>query len=107
MDTCKWTATEAVKQGKISIQDATDFYNWDIRDVFYSDEDYNSPVEYFTGKEDSPGTTRLHAVRTGLKYTYVVLHPANMRYAELVLYLSNQHVKTVVNDVVSEDLPSL
>ena len=43
MGTCKWTASEAVKQGKTSIQDATDFYNWDVRNVFYSDEDYNSP----------------------------------------------------------------
>ena len=106
MDTCKWTVSEAVNQGKTSIQDATAFYNCDVRDVFYSDEDYNSPVEYFTGKKDSSGTTRLDAVRTRVKYMGVI-HPSFVKYAELVLYLSNQLVETVVNDVVSEDLPSL
>ena len=63
--------------------------------------------EYLAGKEDSSGTTKLHAERTRLKYIWVVLYPAIVRYAELVLYLSNPLVETVVNYVVSEDLPSL
>jgi hypothetical protein len=46
--TCKRAASEAVKQGKVSIQDARDVFNWATKNekaisyMFYSDEEYNS-----------------------------------------------------------------
>lgn len=70
--TCKRAASEAVKQDKVSIQDARDFFNWATKNekaisyMFYSDEEYNSAANYLanTISKAVPGTMSLHAVRT-------------------------------------------
>lgn len=69
---CKRAAPEAVKQSKVSIQDARDFFNWATKNekaityMFYSDEEYNSVANYLanTISKAVHGTMSLHAVRT-------------------------------------------
>jgi hypothetical protein len=59
-----------VKQGKVSIQDARDVFNWATKNekaisyMFYSDEEYNSAANYLanTISKAVPGTMSLHAV---------------------------------------------
>jgi hypothetical protein len=67
--TCKRRASEAVKQGKATIQDAHEFYNWAhgnekrIAYYFYSQQEYDSTAEYINSKTKAiPGTMGLHAV---------------------------------------------
>jgi hypothetical protein len=67
--TCERRASEAVKQGKATIQDAHEFYNWAhgkekrIAYYFYSQQEYDSTAEYINPKTKAiPGTMGLHAV---------------------------------------------
>jgi hypothetical protein len=67
--TCKRRASEAVKQGKATIQDAHEFYNWAhgkekrIAYYLYSQQEYDSTAEYINPKTKAiPGTMGLHAV---------------------------------------------
>ena len=66
--TCKRSASEAVKQGKATIQDAHEFYNWDhgnekrIAYYFHSQQEYDSTADYINPKTKAiPGTMGLHA----------------------------------------------
>jgi hypothetical protein len=62
----------SAQQGKVSIQDARDVFNWATKNekaisyMFYSDEEYNSAANYLanTISKAVPGTMSLHAVPT-------------------------------------------
>ena len=66
----KRQASDAVKQGKVSIQDANDFYEWasaherKIKYVFYSQEEYDAADSLIRERNAGPisGTLKLHAV---------------------------------------------
>jgi hypothetical protein len=67
--TCKRRAAEAVKQGKATIQDAHEFYNWahknekGIAYYFYSQEEYESTAQSIDANIKAiPGTMKVHAV---------------------------------------------
>ncbi|CAC5404494.1 unnamed protein product [Mytilus coruscus] len=70
----KRTADQAVKQGKCSIQGASDFYAWGmhceesgskVKYIFYDQNDYDSASAELLGRPQTnsiPGTMKLHAV---------------------------------------------
>lgn len=68
--TCKRRASEAVKQGKTTIQDAREFYKWAtesgiaIEYYFYSQTEYDDAAAYFASLSLKvvQGTLSLHAV---------------------------------------------
>lgn len=66
----KRQASEAVRQGKATIQDAQEFYNWaksserSIKYLFYSTEEYNTAEKILSARvvRPIPGTMKTHAV---------------------------------------------
>ncbi|MES9884689.1 MAG: hypothetical protein ABW185_27915 [Sedimenticola sp.] len=68
--TAKRQAADAVKQGKVSIQDANEFYDWasthekSIKYVFYTQDDYDAANDLINERSACavPGTMKLHAV---------------------------------------------
>ena len=70
--TSKRTATQAIKQGKATIQDGHDFFTWasanekSIQYMFYSQDDYDAASTSLASLKHKavPGTMKLHAVRS-------------------------------------------
>ncbi|CAC5415700.1 unnamed protein product [Mytilus coruscus] len=111
--TCKRTAAEAVKQRRISIKIKNEKA---IPYVFYSDEDYNSAAEYFTGKVSKTvaGTMKLPSIRTegmgkicvlDLSCYCEVCRCGSVCVGWTVHYLPITQNEAVVNGVVVKELP--